>query len=158
MYLLLMSYRIARNFRGRIFSRFKGKSVWNNFCDFYFRDFKWSDLWISVRINNCGFYFCDSVYSQRNCENKNPAKISCYTVTRLIYMLFSNYFVIIISHELKYWTLGQNFCVPIQYNIVIDSINLNSTGIPEIPKIWPLFHFVFNAIVLETNHSRQACC
>ena len=69
------NYRIAGNFRGRKFLRFKGKSVWDNFCDFYFRDFKWTDLWISVGINYCGFYFRESVYSPRNRENKNPAKI-----------------------------------------------------------------------------------
>ena len=39
-------YRIVGNFRGWKFSRFKGKSLWNNFCDFYFRDFKWTDLCI----------------------------------------------------------------------------------------------------------------
>ena len=32
------------------------------------------------RINYCGFYFRDSLYSPRNCENKNPAKISRYTI------------------------------------------------------------------------------
>ena len=32
------------------------------------------------RINYCGFYFRESVYSPRNRENKNPAKISRYTV------------------------------------------------------------------------------
>ena len=73
-------YRIAGNFRGQKFSRFNGKSVWNNFCDFYFREFKWTDIWISVGINYCGFYFRDSIYSPRNRENKNPAKISRYTV------------------------------------------------------------------------------
>ena len=73
-------YRIAGNFRGRKFSRFNGKSVWNKFYDFYFREFKWTDLWISVVINYCGFYFRDSIYSPRNRENKNPAKISRYTV------------------------------------------------------------------------------
>ena len=78
--LLFLVYRKAGNFRGQQFSRFKGKSVWNNFCDFYFRDFKWTDLWISVGINYCGFYFRDSVFSPRNRENKNPAKISRYTV------------------------------------------------------------------------------
>ena len=35
------------------------------------------------RINYCGFYFRDSVYSPRNRENKNPAKISRYTVLSL---------------------------------------------------------------------------
>ena len=55
-------------------------SVWNNFCNFYFRDFKWTDLWISVEIIYCGFYFPGSVSSPRNRENKNPAKISPYTV------------------------------------------------------------------------------
>ena len=80
-----MTYRIAGNFCGRKFSRFKVKSVLTNFCDFYFRDFKWTDLWISVGINDCGFYFRDSVYSPRNRENKNPAKISRYTVDDIIY-------------------------------------------------------------------------
>ena len=54
--------------------------VCERICNFYFRDFKWTDLWISIRINYCGFYFRDSVYSPRNRENKNPAKISRYTV------------------------------------------------------------------------------
>ena len=35
------------------------------------------------RINNCGFYFRDSVYIPRNRENKNPVKISRYTVVYL---------------------------------------------------------------------------
>ena len=75
----LTKYRIAGNFHGRKFSRFKGKT----FCDFYFRDFKWDDLWICVGINYCGFYFRDSVYSPRNRENKKPAKISRYTVVEI---------------------------------------------------------------------------
>ena len=36
------------------------------------------------RINYCGFYFRDSVYSPRNREIKNPAKISRYTVSLLL--------------------------------------------------------------------------
>ena len=53
--------------------------MWIKFCDFYFRDFKLTDLWIAVGINYCGFYFRDSVYSPWNRENKNPAN-SRYTV------------------------------------------------------------------------------
>ena len=34
------------------------------------------------RINYYGFYFRDSVYSPRNRENKNLAKISRYTVSQ----------------------------------------------------------------------------
>ena len=76
----VLKYSIAGNFRGRKFSRFKGKNVWNNFCDFYFRYFKLTDIWISVGINHYGFHYRDSIYSPRNHENKNPAKISRYTV------------------------------------------------------------------------------
>ena len=68
------SYRIAGKFRGQKFSRFKGKSVWNDFCNFYFRDFKWTDLWISFGIIYCSFYFRDSVYSREIAKIRTQRK------------------------------------------------------------------------------------
>ena len=42
------------------------------------------------RINYSGFYFRDSVYSPRNRENKNPVKISRYTV--ITFVSFETFF------------------------------------------------------------------
>ena len=50
------------------------------FLQFLFSRFEMNRPSNSVGMNYCGFYFCDSVYSPRNRENKNPAKISRYTV------------------------------------------------------------------------------
>ena len=98
-------YRIAGNFRGRKFSRFLGKSVQNNFCDSYFRDFKWTALWIGWSNNYCGFYFHNSVYSPQNRENKNPAKISRYTVVGGVIIIwpFECGWVIILSMHMRYF-------------------------------------------------------
>ena len=98
-------YRIAGNFHRWKFSRFKGKTVWYNFCDFYFRDFKWDNLWICVGINNCGFYFRDSVNRPRNRENKNPAKISRYTVAWIQPQMQQNYNTCVLVTYNSWYTL-----------------------------------------------------
>ena len=88
--------------------------MWNNFCNFYFRDFKLNDLWISVGINYCGFNFRDSIYSPRNRENKNPAKISRYTVRwKRCVNSISSQKVLFLDSLFLFWTalLVEYWCV-----------------------------------------------
>ena len=68
-------YRIAGNFRD-----FKVKVCEIIFAILIFVISNEPTFELCGRINYCGFYFRDSVYSPRNRENKNPVKISRYAV------------------------------------------------------------------------------
>ena len=155
-------YRIAGNFRRRKFSRFKGRSVWNTFCDFYFRDFKWTDLWISVGINNCGFYFRDSVNSPRNRENKNPAKISRYTVYFfLLFYIYHLCFTCIDFYDLSVWG-GCWFVVYIRRFIYkfLNVCPFHYTAVTRSGKVGPVNqvnHTSWVAVVTPTDRPKSVC-
>ena len=67
------------------FSRTKIFAIEREVCEICFAIFIFAisnerTFELGDRIDYCGFYFRDSVYSPRNRENKNPAKIFRYTV------------------------------------------------------------------------------
>ena len=67
------------------FRDFKVKVCEINFAILIFAISNEPTFELGDRINYCGFSIYDSVYSPRNRENKNPAKISRYTVSHSPY-------------------------------------------------------------------------
>ena len=120
--------------------------MWNKFCDFYFRDSKWTDLWISVGINYCGFYFRDSVYSPRNRENKNPAKISRYTGYICIAKWEIHIVLILRTFHFMLNNLKLLLFCEIEHNILIHVFHCNL----KFSKLPNRFYFVFFQIVTLT--------